>query len=357
MSTHKVMPVTRNPFHKERYAINDKLPSATSHRRLADGFNHVLGLCKKQWTCRAMDLSNVSTPGATDVAIWNTDVHTGEGTDSLLAYVGLVKTDAAVVFGLPPTFKIEIYPAGGGALVTSREYTFNQRSTGATVEPDDINHTVLRLEGLSPNTAYQVLVTRISGARAVYMTLVEGRKRVVSTATTGACDAGAPKLEADITDDFIAELIDANNKLWRHNGAPLLCWTADREIAASGGSAGVSVISGNTSYTDIEANPRYFTLDTRYHLTLMRTTIPVKVVVTSNRISGTGTLDVRLTDGTNHLAVTGIADGGAYGHTTRFTATGTLPAALTSTWHLEARQSNALTTHELYSFIVFPYEV
>jgi hypothetical protein len=134
-----------------------------------------------------------------------------------------------------------------------------------------------------------------------------------------------------------------------------LCWTADGGIPQLGGGTGCPVITGSTTYTDLYTN-RAFTLDTRYLNTLMRSTIAVTVGVAARRTAGSGTLDVRLTDGTNHLAITGITDGGFFGTGTLFTTTGTLPAALTSTWHLEARQSNTTTTHELYSFIVYPYE-
>jgi hypothetical protein len=355
VSTHKVPTVTRNPFHKERSALNGRVPPATEFRRRANSFNHVLGYAKKMWTTRGMALGAVDTPGASEIAIWNSSIHTGEGTDTLWAYVGLVKTDGTIIFGIPPTFKIEVYPAGGGALVSSVAYVFNQTAATAAITPDDINHTLLKITGLSPNTAYTVLPTRISGARCVYMMLVEGRATTVSTSTSGVCDPSTCRADGDIDDASIAKLVTANNSLWRHSQSPLLCWAADAEIASSGGSSGAPTITGNTSYTDIYTN-RAFTLDTRYRTTLMRTTVPVKIDITSARISGTGTLDVRLTDGTNHLAITGMGDGGAYGHTTRYSATGTLPAALTTGWHLEARQSNALTEHELYSVVVYPYE-
>lgn len=355
MSSHRVPKVCRNPFHKERAALNGKPPPATEFRRRADSFNYLLGYQKKMWTCRAMDLNNVGTPAAADVAIWNTDVRTGEATDELWCYLGMVKTDATVVLGIQPTFKIEAYPSGGGALVSSVEYTFNQTASSAAIVPDDIGHTRLTLDGLSANTAYEIQITRSAGMRCVYAMIVEARSQVLSTSTTGVCDPGSCRVEGDIDDANIGKLIASNNAMWRHCGAPILNWAADAEIGPTGGAGGCPVITGNTSYTDIYTN-RAFTLDTRYRATLMRTAIPVVIAVTSNRISGTGTLDVRLTDGTNHLAVTGIADGGAYGLTTRYTATTTMPAALTTGWHLEAKQSDAGTTHELYSFTVYPFE-
>ena len=351
MSEHRVPRVTRKPFHKERSALNGKPVSATEFRRRCDGFNHVIGYSKKMWTTRAVDLNNVITPSSAATYAWNSYFHTGEGTFGARLYLGLVKTDYGYAFGSPPEWTAIVKAFAGGATIVTVHHTLNQSATSATVVPDDIHHVIIELDGLSPNTAYRLENQATNGARAVYMMLVEKRDPVVTTGTTGVCDPGLCRVEGDIDTTNIELLIDASNKLWRHNQSPLFCWMADYEFHTAG--AGHPAITGNTSYTDVYTN-RAFTLDTRYRTTLMRTTVPVTMAVLSDRNFGdTGTLDVRLTDGTNSVSVTGIGDGTGL---TWSTTTSTIPAALTTGWHLEARQSNTTTTHHLYGVILFPYE-
>lgn len=352
MSSHRVPRVTRNPCNHERAALNGRVPAASDFRRRADAFNHILGYQKKMWACRAADLSNVVTPSSAATYAWNTYFHTGEATDAIWIYLGMVKTDfGGVALGSEPEWTATVRAFAGGALADTVSHTFNQTASSATVVPDDIHHTRIKLDGLSPNTAYRLENQATNGARAVYMMVVEERKQVLSTATTGVCDPGACGVEKDILDDGISKLIASNNALWRHCKAPLLCWMADYEFHTAG--AGHPTITGNTSYTDVYTN-RAFTLDTRCHTTLMRTSVPVVIAVLSDRSgAGTGTLSVRLTDGSNHVEVTGIGDGAGI---TWSTATTTMPAALTTGWHLEAKQSDAVTTHHLYGVIVFPYE-
>ncbi len=351
MSTHRVPKVCRNPFHAQRAALNGRVPPATEFRRRANSFNYLLGYQKKMWTCRAVDLNNVITPSSAATYAWNTYFHTGEATDAIWIYLGMVKTDYGYSIGSEPEWTAIVKAFSGGATIDTVHHTFNQTATSATVVPDDIHHTRIKLDGLSANTAYRLENQATNGARAVYMMVVEEREQVLSTATTGVCDPGSCRVDGDIDDANISKLVAANNAIWRHCKAPLVCWLADYEFHTAG--AGHPTITGNTSYTDVYTN-RGFTLDTRYHPTLMRTSVPVTIAVLSDRSgAGTGTLSVRLTDGTNHIEVTGIGDGSGI---TWSTATTTMPAALTSTWKLQAKQSDTTTTHHLYGVILFPYE-
>ena len=351
MSSHRVPSVTRSPFRKERSALNGRLPSANEFKRRANAFNYLLGYQKKMWTCRAVDLNNVVTPSSAAIYAWNTYFHTGEATDAIWVYLGMVKTDYGYAIGSEPSVTLTVKAFAGGATIDTVTHTFNQSATSATVVPDDIHHTRVKLDGLSANTAYRLEQQVVNGARLVYMMVVEEREAVLSTATSGVCDPGSCRVEGDIDDANISKLITANNALWRHCKAPLVCWLADYEFGTAG--AGHPTITVNTAYTDVYNN-KLMTLDTRYRTTLMRTSIPVVIAVLSDRTgAGTGTLSVRLTDGTNHIEVTGIGDGAGI---TWSTATTTMPAALTTGWKLQAKQSDAVTTHHLYGVILFPYE-
>lgn len=348
MSTHRVFANTPGRMDAQRFAVNGKTPAATAFRRYADAFNHISGYQKKQWTCRSVDLSNVIVPSSGAVYTWQGYIRTGEATDMLRIHVGLVKTSFVTASSPEWTMYCKI---PGGATIATVNHQFNQRASGASVDPSDIHHAVLKMEGLSPNTEYRIETQATNGARGVYMRVMEDTSRFVSTATTGICNPGAAKVEGDIYDEDIGFLVTANNEAWQHNGAPLFCWNADYENSTTG--AGIPVITTGTTYADVFSTPKEVTLSTLYHNTLMRTTVPVGMAVLADRTAGTGTLSVRLTDGTNHVECTGIGDGG---NITWTTAATTMPAATTSTWHLEAKHSDGATTHRLYAVYIWPYE-
>ncbi len=152
--------------------------------------------------------------------------------------------------------------------------------------------------------------------------------------------------EAPILDLDIGRLVTASNGLWKHNGTHLFAWTTDYDVDDAPATV-------STSYTDLltgTSDTRKFRIAAQYHTTTTRTTVPVKMAVRATRTSGAGTCAVRLFDGTNSIAVTGIDDSQEW-----YTATGTIPAATTSTWQIQALHASG-SVYEVQAVYLFPFE-
>lgn len=331
------------------------LVSPTAFQRIADAYNFISCRQKKLVFWRAQPYSGVTGGSSAAINIWPIYFRTGEATTKLVIYVGVVQTPFAAVS--PPLLHCQVIPgASGGTAVNAsngegRLY-FDGASAGTTIGPTEVSHKRLIVTGLSPDTEYRIVNACTNGMCVVYMAVVEGTNRHADDSVAGVCGLGKFSAQGPIYDEHVADLRDANNRLWKHNGAHLLSWTCDYEAQTTG--AGVPSITGSTSYVDVYARDIY--LATLYHNTRRRsgsTAVPVKMAVHSDRTgAGGGTLDVRLYDGTNSIAVTGIGDSGG---TTWVTATGTLPAQLAN-YRLQAKQSNTTTTHRLYGVSLFEYE-
>jgi hypothetical protein len=80
--------------------------------------------------------------------------------------------------------------------------------------------------------------------------------------------------------------------------------------------------------------------------------VPVRFAVRAVRTAGTGTLTVRLTDGTDYVELTGIATGGIDGW---YVVSGFLPADL-GKYDLQALVSDGSTEFELGAVSLFEWE-
>lgn len=332
------------------------LASPSAMRRLADAMNYVSCRQKKLIMWRAQNFRAVNSAGfATTESIWPSFFRTGENTTSIHVYAGVIQTPFAAAS--PPLLRCNVFPgASGGAAVNASNgegrITHNSASAGAVVNASEVSHKRFRITGLSPNTEYRMVNEVENGMGLAYLVVFESPTRHADDSVAGVCGVGKYQAQGPIYDEHIEDLVDANNRLWKHNGAHLLSWTADYYVYA--GAAGVPRITTGTTYADVYT--RDFYLATLYHNTRRRLTaatqVPVKMAIMGQRISGAGTLSVRLTDGTNNIEVTGLGTGGS---TSWVTATGFLPAQLAN-YRLQAKHSDALTTHDLFGVSLFEYE-
>lgn len=350
-------------FDLERFACNGQVPSPLALRRLADGFNHVICIQKRQVFMYSCNLTSLSTPSSAASILWPVAFRTGRGTTGLVIYVGLVKSDFGAV--TTPSMTFLVSPLGGGGSVSADVY-FNQRASAATIVPDEINHQHTVLEGLSPNTEYKMEIQAVNGARPVYIgiwerqhagvgVVVEGMPAVltVDDSDDDICNPGQFADDKDILDSGISKLVTASNNLLKHSRTHLLSFAATpyEATAASG-----TPVTGSTTYLDI-AN-RTFHIDTSVLKTARRsgsTAVPIRLAVRSDRTVGTGTLSVGLYDidaAAIVAEITGIADDGSTGWSV---VTEDLPAQ-DGRYQLHAKQSNTTTTHVIYGVSMWPWE-
>lgn len=347
MAKHPAWKQVPGLVHAEQHAINAIDPSGNALRRVAEGFNYVSSGQKKLVLLRSQNLRAVSAGnGATPCRIWPCYFRTGENTNALTIRVGLAKVDVAFGPTGVPEFQAHVVDPGTASTVASVSHTFAGTKVGSVVSPSQIHYSVLTLTGLSADTEYRLDLETLYGCTVTYATVSEAEVRHADDSVTGVVSPAKYPVGGPIYDEHIADLITANNALWKHNGAHLLSWTCDYQVATT--AAGVPAVLGPAGYADVAGA---FHLPLAYRSTRNRTTVPVRMAVLAERTAGSGTLDVRLTDGTNELAVTGIGAGSA---NTWTVISGELPAA-DAGWWIQAR-TGSVSEFRLYGVSVFPYE-
>jgi hypothetical protein len=350
-------------FELERFAMNGMVPNPSALRRLADGFNHLICVQKKQVFAYSGNWASLPTPASAASILWPVAFRTGRGTTGIIVRMGLVKSDFGAV--TTPSATILVIPLAGGGTVASEDIFFNQRASGSTIVPDEVNHQAVKLTGLDPDTEYKLEIQAVNGARPVYCSVWERLAAGVTASVSGhstytvddtdadICNPGQFEAEGDLLDTGIQKLVTASNGLIKQSRMHLLSYTGTpyEQVTASGVS-----INGSTSYVRVVGHT--FNIDTSTLTTIRRsgtTACPVRLAVCSDRTSGTGTLSVGIYD-VNAAAVvaeiTGIGDSGVNNWAV---ASEDLPAQ-DGVYEIHAKQSNGTTTHILYGLSMWTYE-
>lgn len=340
----------------QRFNRNTMLPNAALMRRLADTFNFVAARQKKHIAAYTQPLNDFKDgAGAGTSYFWPTYFRTGEATDKIRLCIGWGPVASTTV--------------GAGMYFLLTDITYGATSdtklysapdvVGSAVVPSSIMHTQTLID-VTPNTEYKTSFTTSSGVTPLYFSLAEAPVALADDSLTGICNPGAFVAEGPIYDAHIADLIDANNKLWRHNGSHLISYIGFCDFSVGGATTCYTNSTSTTTYNNVQDSSASVTdtspgwkLYTTYHATANRTTIPVQMAVQVDRTAGTGTLDIKFTDGTNSVSITGIGDNG---DTTWATTTGTIPVQNGTKWDLHWKVSSGTTTFRIKGASLFTYE-
>ncbi len=328
--------------------------------RVADSFNFAACRMKKQVVMRAQWLDS---PSAESIASpWPSYFRTGQTSVSLQVLAGISLTGFAYSLVTPPILTITVKNSSGTTVV-AKTWSHTGLSAGGQITPSEIHHVHDEITGLSPDTEYYLDILTRYGLELVYLSVAEKVSRYADDSLLGACNRAAYTVDGPIWDGDIRELVEANNALWRHNGAHLIAWAADY---SADGAPGTAAIAAPTVYTNIidaasttvTAISPGFKLFTQYHNTTNRTTIPVKLAVKTFKITGVagvGILDVKLTDGTNSIAITGLDIEQFNGKNGWNVVSGTIPAQNGTKWDIHVRVTGA-GTHRLEGLCLFEFE-
>jgi hypothetical protein len=340
-------------LHNQRFNRNGMLPHASGLRLIADDFNFISHRHKKMIQTQTQPLNAVqSSKTTTAVNPWPCYFRTGE-----------VSSQLRIVLGLAPASghgagREECYVTirdETGAATFGTEYFVARSDGSSTVTPGALYHMDRVVTGLTPNNEYSLLWT-LNFARLAYLAVSEEPDRGANDATTGVCNPAAFQAESEIYDAHIGDLVDANNKLWRHNGAHLItaCPSYDYATASSlsttTSTSYVNVYDGVS--TTVTAGTAGFNIFAQYHNTTNRTTVPVKFAYCLDRTAGAGTTSIQITDGTNKIEVTGIGDNAGLWATT----TGTIPAPAGTKWDIQYKVSVGTTTAKFLGAALFEWE-
>jgi hypothetical protein len=331
-------------IHDEFFAPNDATASPTGMQRVAQAFNFVSCTQKKLILARAQ--SHLAVAGGASDFIWPHYFRTGEGTSRLVVRVGATRQSGAAAQGLL-TYTLK---TAAGVSVGSASLYIDGGSGASVMTPDQVTHKVFVIEGLDPNTEYYGEPKCLDGMTLVYMIVHEARETQADDSVVGVCSPDKFQSEGPIYDEHASDFREANNLLWKHNGAHLLSWTCDYRDRSSS-----PTLSG-TSYANIIASGVGAFFATDYHSTRRRaggtSAVPIKMAVRARRTAGAGTASFRLTDGVTNIDIAAAAIGATEAW---FTTTGTIQDT-GAAWELQALVSVGTTTVEISGWSVFEWE-
>ena len=350
MSKHLVLPTRLPMLPRERWANNGRSPSAGMFSSIAHHLNQVSGRQKKQFLTAIQPLNAVSAGSSAAVIVWPTRFITGENCTSIRVSAGIALTDYGAVSTPMLTILVK---STAGATVATKDVAYHGKTTGTTVAPDEINHGSVIIDGLTANTEYYLENQVVNGMRLVYMVAVELALYYADDTVTAVCNPVNFMAEGPIYNTQINDVADAANKLWRHNGKHLFTFTQpyDESSAATSTSTTYTNVIDGSSTTVTAASPG-FSLYTTYDGTYARANaIPVKMAIYTQRTSGSGTLSVRINDGTSTIAITGITSTQQWS-----TVTSTIAAQAGTKWDIQAANSAGASSWRIYAVSLFEYE-
>ncbi len=339
----------------QRFNRNGMTPNAALLRRVADTFNFVAARQKKHIASFCQPINSPSNlASGTYSYFWPTYFRTGEATTKLRVCLGWAPT-SDVVNG---TWNVHL--VNMDTLADDAKDLVFYAGTGVASYPNGYRHIQLVFD-VSPNTEYKTYNIATGGPVPIYMSIAEDASSLADDSVTAVCNPGAFVAEGPIYDSHVQDLIDANNKLWRHNGSHLISYIGFYDFSVGGSTTAFTAATASTTYvnasdlasTTVTSSTVGHKLFTTYHATTNRTTIPVKMAVQVDRTAGAGTCDVRFTDGTNSIVITGIGDNGT---DTWATTTGTIPVQSGTKWDLQFRVSVGTTTFRIKGASLFEYE-
>jgi len=345
------VPTTHAPASLDpEVAPNGTTPTASYMRRAADGMNSIATNHKKVVQLKCQRFSTLSLTASQP---WPFYFRTGENTNSLRIWMGVVDTTSA---GTDPTVTFTVYNATTGASVDAESFHYNGKNGPTIGQPHQVlNRTsliTLRLEGLEADTEYYCITGVANGFSLVYLLAVEGADLHADDEVTGVVDPTKFISDGPIYDEHIRDVLDAGDKHWRHGGCHYLTW--NHPTANSGSVFATTYTNVDDGTTAVAATSLGYTLAASYHghATTAAAGPGVKIAVKAIRTAGAGSLSVRLYDGTNAIEITGITTGGVGDW---YTTTQTIPQTTTK-WDVQAKVSAGGTTFDLYAVCVFAYD-
>lgn len=352
MPKHFVISNPVNQVDTEHFAPNDATPSPTGMHKVASAFNYVS--CRQKKVILTMAQSNIAPVSATGPEVlWGHYFRTGENTTSVVVRYGATTPVSPASAGTF-TYTIWVFSAGTytDTAAGSTSHSFDGSIAAGAVNPSQVGRYAFRIDGLSPNTEYHGAFSVQNGTQILFVQVHEAWQMAADDAVTAVCNPDKYHAEGPIYDEHANDLNEANNRLWRHNGAPYIGWVPDYVDSTA-----PTTTSG--AFADILANNRGFYINSAYHSTRRRTGsagVPVKMgvkcYVTSGGVAGG---EFRLTDGTHNIDITGVTVPLSATFAQWFTTTANIPDT-SATWEMQARRVSGTGTIAIAGWSLFPYE-
>ena len=206
-----------------RWCRNGSIPDAFLPRQVAIGLNHALAYRKKVFLVAGNALA-FGGPTSDVTGAYRAFMRTGYATTQLRFDVLLGV--GAIHFGTPnpePHVDIVVTPSGGAALDTESIY-YGQHDSAS--DPTDAPHTLAsftRNVDVSADTAYEIRIDALDGARILGITGYEYADPEVDGSVDYYAEL-APSVTQPILDSIRQDLLQGLSETWKVNGAHLLTW-------------------------------------------------------------------------------------------------------------------------------------
>jgi len=353
MALHLPSKVHPGAFNFELQNTNGRQPSPVTLRTLADGLNTVALYQTKLLAMRGQWLATYDDGGAGGTSVWPFYFRSGEGRRGVRFVLGLIDSSTSAT---SPHVDITIRDRSGATVASGSVY-HNARDSGTPWDGNSVlNRTHLAtkdLVGLSADTEYTVEIEAQDYIAIAFMCALEIGAAHADDSINGIVDPSKFVVGGPIYDEHWQDLLDAGSRHWRHSGCHYLSWAGDwgaTSLPVASYGSYTNVIDG-TSTTVSAATPGVVLASENHHTATTDPAVgsPVKMAVKARRTVGSGSLSVRLNDGTNVISVTGITTGGVDDW---YTVTATLPSSLNK-WDIQAVVTSG--TFELDAVCLFAY--
>ena len=306
-----------NLVHWKRDARNGMTPSSYTYYRAVEAENWLTAYGGREVYHQAwpLDDQTYGYSGTTNIARFR--FRSRYGATRLRAHV-IMGLDITRGDATDPQVAIDVTESGGGT-ETIGPFYYGASVAGATDGPDQWRYSSTYV-AITPATTYECLVKLVDYARLLSIAVEEEAEETVDQ-STDYYNALSPATGTPIYDVTRSRLLVGLSNMYRQNGGGLVHWSNPGGTASTRTSATlINLYDNSTTGTPATTAPGFY-LDNTYRRTVSRSVVPYELAVYGSMASGSGTVRITDSSGTDHITATINSSTPGW-----FVATGSLPA-------------------------------
>lgn len=282
-------------IHWRRHAKNGLYPDDAFYSDVVAGVNHVTAYRRKPIFRRVCALG---TTGGTTGTAWRWHCRTGHGAKKLVVLMVLGFDDRAIAD--EPYAEVAITKSGGAT--TTLEFHGGATNTPSVDSPEQWLPQVQYVD-VDAASIYTGTVTFYNNVRIIALQVYEDSTPTVDDATNYHSE-WQPAMNSPIFDNRIGRSLEGIGDLIRYNRGLRFDWSPVDGTAVTRVSATWINLIDNASTSPPTSSSPGITLNTTARNTVGATTVPVTFAAYASMSTGSGTVTVRNTAGTDVATVT-----------------------------------------------------
>lgn len=349
MSKHTVFRTDPAPIAPNRFSQNGRTANPAPWQNAAQAINQAAVLRKKchfTWSY-GLPGTNSPIPSASTLSNLQVLLRTGKNVSRIKAIIGAMTASSGNTLASCYLNLID----SSGASTTSSVMRCTNRSSSLGTWEHGIQFGTVTVDSPDEDALYRCGVVLTNSARILSIAIFDESDLAADTSSDVCADPTAFQVGANVYDSHTGKVLTAGTSLWKHCAPPLIAWSRNEQSAAPTFSSTTYANILDTSFTSLTNAPGFY-LDTQYLTTRSRTTVPCLLLVHATRLTGTGSLYVRLRDGSTTITSSAITSPLANPCYSEAIA---LPAQTSTRWAVEAAVSSGSWRLEAVSLL--QYEV